>query len=173
MNYQQLEWSNGEMVYNKDKEVEDLGLAPRLYYHYTAGEVNFENDYFTYRDRSEALYKNAEKLADEDIKAAGASYDGLKYVTFLDKFVSVSDTDPETNQLYGTDENGDKIKKGTLSENLLYSWYGLTDGVLVKGTEDLTPLRSKVTPYVIPIPTDRVSSSGGVLSNDGYAIRNK
>ncbi|MCR4918296.1 MAG: RagB/SusD family nutrient uptake outer membrane protein [Prevotella sp.] len=173
MNYQQLEWSNGEMVYNKDKEVEDWGLAPRLYYHYTAGEVNFENDYFTYRDRSEALYKNAEKLADEDIKAAGASYDGLKYVTFLDKFVSVSDTDPETNQLYGTDENGDKIKKGTLSENLIYSWYGLTDGVLIKGTEDLTPLRSKVTPYVIPIPTDRVSSSGGVLSNDGYAIRNK
>lgn len=53
------------------------------------------------------------------------------------------------------------------------SWYGLTAGVLVTGTEDISSLRTKVTPYVFPIPSDRIMSSGGVLSNDGYAIRNK
>lgn len=55
----------------------------------------------------------------------------------------------------------------------MYSWHGLTDGALIKGTEDISSLRNKVTPYVFPIPTDRVVSSNGVLSNDGYAIRNK
>ena len=72
-----------------------------------------------------------------------------------------------------SDEDGNAIKKGTLNERIRYSWIGLTEGVLDKGTEDLSSIRTKVTPYVIPIPTDRVMSSNGVLSNDGYAIRNK
>lgn len=173
MNYQQLESVDGELVYNKEKEIVDMGIAPRLYYYYTNGQVVMENDYFTYRDRDDNLYKNAEKLTDDLITSAGQTFDGLKYVSFVDKFVSVSDTDPETKQAYGTNGSGEKIKKGVLSENIIYSWFGLTDGVLVKGNEDLTPLRSKVTPYVMPIPTDRVNSSGGVLSNNGYAIRNK
>lgn len=87
--------------------------------------------------------------------------------------MSVSSTDPETNQAYGKDEAGNDIKKGVLNESVIYSWFGFTEGVLVDGTEDISSLRSKVVPYVMPIPTDRITSSNGVLSNDGYAIRNK
>ena len=65
------------------------------------------------------------------------------------------------------------LKKGVINERITSSWYGLTEGVLVIGTEDISNLRTKVTPYVFPIPSDRIMSSGGVLSNDGYAIRNK
>lgn len=172
-NYQQLNLEGDEFVYDKNKEIEDLGVAPRLYYYYQNGKVQFENNYTTWREGSESPYKEAEKLADDDIKAASATYDGLKYVSFIDGFMSVSDTDPTTKQLYGTDADGNKIKKGTMNERILSSWYGLTDGVLITGAEDLTPLRSKVTPYVIPIPTDNIASSNGMLSNDGYAIRNK
>ena len=87
--------------------------------------------------------------------------------------MSVSDTDPETKQKYGTDDEGNVIKKGIFNERIRYSWLGITEGVLDNGTEDLTPIRSKVAPYVIPIPSSRVSASKGTLSNDGYAIRNK
>ena len=65
------------------------------------------------------------------------------------------------------------MEKAKTGRKIRYSWYGITENTLVKGTEDLTAIRSKVAPYVIPIPTDRVMSSNGVLSNDGYAIRNK
>ena len=71
------------------------------------------------------------------------------------------------------DEEGNAIKKGILNERIRYSWLGITDGALDNGTENLSSIRSRVAPYVIPIPTDRVMSSNGVLSNDGYAIRNK
>lgn len=172
-NYQQLNIEGDEFVYDKNKEIQDLGVAPRLYYYYQNGKVQFENNYTTWREGSESPYKEAEKLADDDIKSAGASFDGLKYVSFIDGFMSVSKTDPTTKVDYGTDADGNDIKKGTMNERILSSWYGLTDGVLVTGAEDLTPLRSKVTPYVIPIPTDNIASSNGMLSNDGYAIRNK
>ena len=69
--------------------------------------------------------------------------------------------------------DGNAIKKGILNERIRYSWLGITDGALDNGTENLSSIRSRVAPYVIPIPTDRVMSSNGVLSNDGYAIRNK
>jgi hypothetical protein len=150
-----------------------MNIANRLYYNYEKGRVVFENDYFTYRNPNESPYNTAESLADDDIKDAGATYDGLKVANFVANLMSVSDTDPETKQKYGTDEDGNAIKKGTLNERIRYSWIGLTEGVLDKGTEDLSSIRTKVTPYVIPIPTDRVMSSNGVLSNDGYAIRNK
>ena len=87
--------------------------------------------------------------------------------------MSVSDTDPETKTKYGTDENGNTIKKGILSERIRYSWIGITEGGLDTGTEDLTSLRTRVAPYVLPIPSERIMSSNGVLSNEGYAIRNK
>ena len=173
INYQQLRVNGTELVYDKNLPIEDMGVAPRLYYNYTNGEVVFENDYFTYRDGSVSPYNAAEKLADDDIKTANATFDGLKYVSFVESLISVSANDPETDQPYGKDENGNDIKKGVVHERVIYSWFGLTDGVLVNGMEDLTPIRSKVTPYVFPIPTDRVMSSNGVLSNDGYAIRNK
>lgn len=173
MNYQQVKIEGDEFVYDKTLEIQDMGIAPRLYFNYTNGKVEFENDYFTYRDRSESPYKEAVKLSDDDIKSAGATFDGLKYISFLEGYMSVSDTDPTTNTKYGEDADGNTIKKGTMNEQLLNSWYGLTEGYLITGAEDLSGLRSKVTPYVIPIPTDNIASSNGVLSNDGYAIRNK
>ncbi len=173
INYQQLEEVGGELVYNKDKEIQDMGIAARLYYNYVDGEVQFVNTYHQYCDKTDNYYKNAESLKDDDIKEPNATYDGLKYVGFADAFIKVDSKDPETNQPYGQDANGDDIKKGTVDERIISSWFGLTDGTLVTGTEDIESLRNKVTPYVIPIPTDRVMSSNGVLSNDGYAIRNK
>ena len=154
-----------------------MAAANRLYYYYEKGALKFENDYFTYRDRTASPYNTAERLADDDIKASGATYSGLKYVNFLEALMSVSDTNPETKEKYGTyeDENGKEvvIKKGTLNERIRYSWIGITEGVLDTGTEDLSSLRSKAAPYVLPIPSDRVMSSNGVLNNDGYGIRNK
>ena len=172
MNYSKLKIENEEFIYDKTLEVEDLGVATRLYYNYEDGNVIFENNYTTYRDNKESPYKDAAKLADDDIKTASATYDGLKYVNFLDSYLSASSTDAN-GKAYGKDANGDDIKKGIMSEKFVNAYYGLTNGVLVNGTEDISSLRQKVTPYVIPIPTDKISSSNGVLSNDGYAIRNK
>ena len=172
-NYQQVSVVNGEFIYNKNQEIQDLGIANRLYYNYVNGKLQFTNDYFTYCNPKESPYNTAEKLDDASITTAGATFDGLKYVSFVADQISVSDTDPETKVKYGTDDEGNTIKKGILNEKIRYSWYGITENALEKGTEDLTAIRSKVAPYVIPIPTDRVMSSNGVLSNDGYAIRNK
>ncbi len=173
VNYQQLNIINGEFIYDKEKTIAPMNVANRLYYNYTNGKVNFVNDYFTYASPKDSPYNTAEKLADEDIKDAGATFDGLKYVNFIADLMSVSDTDPETKTKYGPDDNGNPIKKGILNERIRYSWLGITEDLLQNGTEDMTSLRTKVTPYVIPIPSDRIMSSNGVLSNDGYAIRNK
>ena len=173
MNYSQTSIVNGEFVYDKNQEILDMGVANRLYYRYTKGEVIFENNYFTYRDKKSSPYNTAERLADDDIKSAGATFTGLKYVNFLEDMMSVSDTNPETKEKYGTDEEGNTIKKGVFNERIRYSWIGITEGVLDNGTEDLSSIRRKPAPYVLPIPTERVMSSNGVLSNDGYAIRNK
>lgn len=176
MNYGQLKIENGEFIYDKNLEIQDMNIAPRLYFNYVNGEVKFENNYFTYRDKDQSPYKEAVKLADDDIKAAGATFDGLKYINFLESYMSVSATDPTTNKAYGKDEEGKDIKKGVMNESFLNSWYGLTEGVITTGAEDesaFESLRHKVTPYVIPIPKDNISSSNGVLSNEGYAIRNK
>lgn len=177
INYLQLKSEGDELIYDKNKPVEPQNIADRLYFKYQAGKVVYEagnsNLYTTYYDRSTSPYKEAESLKDDDIKNAGATYEGLKYISFVDGFISVNEKDPETNQAYGKDEAGDPIKKGVINERITSSWYGLTEGVLVIGTEDISNLRTKVTPYVFPIPSDRIMSSGGVLSNDGYAIRNK
>ena len=177
MNYSQTHIEGGEFIYDKNQEIAPMNVANRLFYNYQKGVVKFENDYFTYRDRTSSPYNTAEKLADDDIKASGATYSGLKYVNFMGDLMSVSDTNPETKEKYGTyeDENGKEvqIKKGILNERIRYSWIGITEGVLDFGTEDLSSLRSKAAPYVLPIPSDRVMSSNGVLNNDGYGIRNK
>ncbi len=177
MNYTQTYIEGDEFIYDKNKEVVPMNVANRLYYRYTKGAVVFENDYFTYRDRTASPYNTAKTLKDEDISDAGATYTDLKYANFLEAMISVSDTDPETNTKYGTytDENGKEqtIKKGVLNERIRYSWLGITDGVLNTGTEDLSPIRAKAAPYVFPIPSDRVMSSGGILNNNGYGIRNQ
>ena len=172
-NYAQVKIVGNEFIYDKNQEIVPMDVANRLYYNYTNGKLVFVNDYFTYCDPKESPYSTASTLPDADIENPGATFDGLKYVNFVAALMSVSDTDPETKQKYGTDDEGNVIKKGVFNERIRYSWVGITDGVLNTGTEDLSSLRSKVAPYVIPIPTDRVMSSNGVLSNDGYGIRNK
>ena len=173
VNYAQVKIVGNEFIYDKNQEIEPMDVANRLYYNYTNGKLEFVNDYFTYCDPKESPYSTASTLPAADIENPGATFDGLKYVNFVGALMSVSDTDPETKQKYGTDGEGNVIKKGVFNERIRYSWVGITDGVLDNGTEDLSSLRTKVAPYVIPIPTDRVMSSNGVLSNDGYAIRNK
>ena len=98
MDYSQTSIVNGEFVYDKNQEILDMGVANRLYYRYTKGEVIFENNYFTYRDKKSSPYNTAERLADDDIKSAGATFTGLKYVNFLEDMMSVSDTNPETKE---------------------------------------------------------------------------
>ena len=39
-----------------------MSVANRLYYNYAKGKVNFENNYFTYRNPKESPYNTAEKL---------------------------------------------------------------------------------------------------------------
>lgn len=175
MNFSQTVIVGNEFIYDKNKQVEDRGYAGRIYYNYSQGTVKFLDKayYLEYHDKTASPYSTAERLADEDIKEASATYDGLKYMNFLEALMSVSDTDPETKTKYGTDENGNTIKKGILSERIRYSWIGITEGGLDTGTEDLTSLRTRVAPYVLPIPSERIMSSNGVLSNEGYAIRNK
>lgn len=174
MNYQQVDIVGNEFIYDKNKVIDEtMPVANRLYYYYKKGTVEFENDYFTYRNAKESPYNTAITKKDEDIPAAGGDIDGLLYVNFMAGLMSVSDTNPETNEKYGVDEELNTIKKGIMHEKVIWSWKGITEDVLVNGTEDLTELRTKVAPYVIPIPTSTVIASQGTLSNDGYAIRNK
>lgn len=174
MNYQQVDIVGNEFIYDKNKVIDEtMPVANRLYYYYKKGTVEFENDYFTYRNAKESPYNTAITKKDEDIPAAGGDIDGLLYVNFMAGLMSVSDTNPETNEKYGVDEELNTIKKGIMHEKVIWSWKGITEDVLVNGTEDLTELHTKVAPYVIPIPTSTVIASQGTLSNDGYAIRNK
>lgn len=174
MNYQQLNIVGNEFIYDKNKVIDEtMPVANRLYYYYKKGTVEFENDYFTYRNPKESPYNNAESVKDENVPAPGGSISGLCYVNFMAGLMSVSDTNPETNEKYGVDEELNTIKKGIMHEKVIWSWKGITEDVLVNGTEDLTELRTKVAPYVFPIPTSTVIASQGTLSNDGYAIRNK
>lgn len=171
-NAQQMKLEGGEYIYDKNKEVEDKGVAGRLYFTFNNGMITFENDIFTLRNEKEEPYKSAQTIKDEDIKS-GFTSENLYRVDFAKAFLSSSDKDAAGNA-WGTDENGDAIKKGSVPENILYSWYGLTDGVLISGVnEDLSVLRNRPTPYVMPIPSSKIGTSEGLLSNDGYAIRNK
>lgn len=176
VNYLQVEEVNGELIYNKDKEIADMGFAPTLYYNYTKGRVVYENDYFTYRDNTEEPYKSAVTVSEADeLKEAGVTLDGVKKIDILGTFLRVSSKDAN-NQSYGKDENGDDIKKGLWTDTFVYSYFGFTESALSGdqfSLEGIKQLRGNVVPYVIPIPADRISASNGVLSNEGYAIRNK
>jgi hypothetical protein len=176
INSQQLNKVNNELIYDKNKVIEDMGVANILYFGFDNGLLQFENDIFTPRKDKDIPYKNAVTIKDDEIKAGftNTSNEKVPYrIDFARNFISVSDQDPTTKQPYGTDDNGDPIKKGIINESILYSWYGLTDGVIYNGLEDSSPLKTKPTPYVMPIPASKVTNSGGVLSNDGYGIRNK
>lgn len=178
VNAQQLEIeSDGTMLYRDKQEVEDMGIASVLYFTFKNGKVEFINDMKTTIDEnSDSKFKNAETIKDGDIKNGYTSEEGKVYkVDFAKSFVSVSDKDASTGGAYGTDEDGKTIKKGTFNENLYYSWYGLTDGVLnnLSKYEETSSLYSKVTPYIIPISAQKTSISNGVLDNNGWAIRNK
>jgi len=171
INAQQLKLVGNELIYDKNQVIEDTGVADRLYFYLKNGKVEFDNDIFTARDAKAIPYNTAATLSDDDAKKGSTN---MHRVDFVKAFISVSDKNPVTNTAWGTDENGDAIKKGTVADNILASWYGLTEGTLITGIgEDLQSLRYKVTPYIIPIPSSKITTSAGVLSNEGYAIRNK
>lgn len=173
INSQQLVRSNNELIYDKNKEIQDMKVASTLYFKFDKGMLAFENDIFTIRDAKAEPYQSAVTIKDEDL-SAGYTSDNLYKIDFAKGFISVSDKDPNTNTAYGTDpDTGDAIKKGVVSENVIYSYYGLTDGTLILGTEDISSLRARTTPYVMPIPSSKIITSNGTLSNEGYAIRNK
>lgn len=173
INAQRLVRTGDELVYDKNKEVQDMGIANALYFKFKNGMLEFDNDIFTARDENVEPYKSAATIKDDELKA-GYTSDNMYKIDFAKAFISVTDKNPNTNESYGTDpETGETIKKGTVLESIIYSYYGLTDGTLVLGTEDLSALRNNVTPYVMPIPNSKVTTSAGVLSNNGYAIRNK
>lgn len=172
-NAQQLKLNGNEYIYDKNQVIEDKGVAGVLYFKFNNGTLVFENDIFTPRNAAEEPYKSASTIKDEELNA-GFTSNNLYRIDFAKTFIGVSDKNPTTNETWGTDENGDAIKKGTVLESIIYSWYGLTDGSVITGIgEDFSSLKNKVTPYVMPIPNSKISTSAGVLSNDGYAIRNK
>lgn len=164
-NYNQL---TDDLTQDKSLEVVDMGIAPRLYFTYKDGTVHFINDYNTYIDRSVAPYKEATTLSEDAIKAGGIDPAATFYITLTDKFISEEKT--AAGQSYDP-------KKYVFNEQLFTSFYGLTNEYLTNDGKVNSALfttgRSKVTPYVFPIPKTRIASSNGVLSNDGYAIRNK
>lgn len=176
LNSQQLRVeADGTMIYDKNQVIQDMGVASTLYFKFNGGKIIFINDMKTTLDAKDSQYKDAETIKDENIKA-GFTSDKIYKVDFAKTFISVSEKDASNNDaLWGTDANGDPIKKGTILENIHYSWYGLTDGILnnLAKVEDTAPLYNKVTPYIIPISSQKTSISNGVLNNDGWAIRNK
>jgi hypothetical protein len=172
MNYNQLAYdsSKDSLIQDKTLPIADLGIAPRLYFAYTSGSVVMENDYNTYIDRSVSPYKEATTLSEDVIKASGAgsTIAGTYYLALTDKFIT---------ELKDSKGNSFSPKKYELSEKLLTSYFGVTNSYLTAAKAGspsaIAAIRTTVTPYVFPIPKTRIASSGGVLSNDGYAIRNK
>ncbi|MBQ8158367.1 MAG: RagB/SusD family nutrient uptake outer membrane protein [Prevotella sp.] len=172
MNYNQLAYdtSKDSLIQDKTLTITDMGIAPRLYYTYAAGAVVMDNDYNTYIDRSVSPYKEATTLSDDAIKAmgAGATIPGTYYISLTDKFIT---------EIKDDKGNSFTPKRYELSEKLITSFFGVTSNTIsairTGSPSAIAALRSVVTPYVFPIPKTRIASSGGVLSNDGYAIRNK
>ena len=171
-NYNQLVYdaSKDSLIQDKTLPIVDMGIAPRLYFAYTSGNVVMENDYNTYIDRSVSPYKEATTLSEDVIKAsgAGATITGTYSISLTDKFIT---------ELKDAKGNSFSPRKYELSEKLLTSYFGVTNSYLQTAKAGsptaIAAIRSTVTPYVFPIPKTRIASSGGVLSNDGYAIRNK
>ena len=164
-NYNQLA---DDYTQDKNLAIEDMGVAPRLYFKYNNGVVEYLNDYNTYIDRSSAPYKEATTLSEDAIKQGGVDPTVVFYVTLTDKFIAEEKT--ATGESYTP-------KKYAINEKLLFSYYGITNEFVSNDGKWSNNLfvtgRTRVTPYVFPIPKTRIASSNGVLSNEGYAIRNK
>lgn len=172
VNAMQLEQDGDHWVQKKDsKPIEDLGIASKLYYQVHNGRVHFLNDIWTLVDESNEPYASAKSFASTDVKNNFEGGDAVYRIAFAEQFVqTLKDSDGKNDLL---DENGNKCY--TMNEGALACFYGFTQKVnntFVKGTEDLSVLRGKPVPYVMPIPTDRIITSNGVLDNKGYLIQN-
>ncbi len=171
MNSLQLEIDGDRFVQKKDElEVQDKGYASKLYYTVTDGRVSFLNDIWTLIDDTEEPYASAKSFASTDVKNNFTSTDTYR-VNFAEQFGTTVKDSAGKDDL--TDEDGNKIY--TLVEGTFACFYGFTtkvNGTWNTGTEDLSSLRGKPVPYVMPIPNDRIITSNGVLNNNGYLIQN-
>ena len=164
--------SGGYWVQKKDEfPVKNIGIASKLYYTVENGRVEFLNDIWTLVDDTNEPYASAKSFASTDVKN-NFSGDGAVYrVAFAEQFVqTVKDADGKNDLL---DENGNKCYM--MNEGARACFYGFTQKVnntFVNGTEDISFLRGKPVPYVMPIPNDRIITSNGVLDNSGYLIQN-
>ena len=171
VNSLQLEKSGDHFVQRKDQiEVQDNGVASKLYYQVKNGRVEFLNNIWTLVDDSDEPYASAKSFASTDVKNNFTS-DDVYRVNFAEQFgATIKDATGKVDQV---DEEGNKLY--TLTEGTLACFYGFTTklhGTWKTGTEDLTPLRGKPVPYVLPIPNDRIITSNGALDNNGYLILN-
>ena len=173
VNAMQLVQVGDYWVQKKDeKPIEDIGIASKLFYHVENGRVEFINDIWTLVDESNEPYASAKSFNTTTDKVNNFSGNGAVYrVAFAEQFVQTKkDADGKNDML---DENGNKCY--TMNEGALACFYGFTqkvNGTFINGTEDLSGLRGRPVPYVMPIPTDRIITSNGVLDNNGYLIQN-
>lgn len=171
MNALQLEVAGDQFVQKKDDiEIKDLGMAPKLYYKVKNGRVEFLNDIWTQVDDSEEPYASAKSFASTDVVANFSSEDTYR-VNFAEQFSQTVQDAAGKEDL--KDENGNRYY--LLDDGTLSCFYGFTTklhNTWKTGTEDISILRGQPVPYVMPIPTDRIITSNGVLDNHGYLILN-
>ncbi len=170
MNSLQLERNGDHFVQKKDQiEIADKGFASKLYYTVTDGRVEFLNDIWTQVDDSNEPYASAKSFASTDVKNNFTSTDTYR-VNFAEQF---GETQKDATGADLKDEDGNK--RYIMTEGTRACFYGFTtklNGTWNTGTEDISTLRGKPVPYVMPIPTDRIITSNGVLNNNGYLILN-
>ncbi len=163
--------SDGWVQKKKEIEIKDMGYAPKLFFRLVNGRIVFENDIWTMVDESNEPYASAKTLNKDDITDNMTSEDVYR-VAFGETFGATVKDEAGKNDL--VDEDGNKYY--TLNEGVLSCFYGFTtklNPVWNNGTEDISVLRGKPVPYVLPIPNDRVITSNGKLDNEGYLILNK
>ncbi len=173
VNAMQLQLAGDHWVQKKDETpIEDLGIASKLFYTVENGRVNFINDIWTLVDETNEPFASAKSFDTKNDVRNNFNGNGTVYkVAFAEKFVQTQKDASGKNDL--VDENGNKCY--TMNEGALACFYGFTQKVnntFVNGTEDINFLRTKPVPYVMPIPTDRITTSNGVLNNHGYLIQN-
>lgn len=170
MNSLQLELNGDHFVQKKDQiEIADKGFASKLYYTVTDGRVEFLNDIWTQVDDSNEPYASAKSFASTDVKNNFTSTDTYR-VNFAEQF---GETKKDATGADLKDEDGNKLY--IMTEGTRACFYGFTtklNGTWNTGTENISTLRGKPVPYVMPIPTDRIITSNGVLNNNGYLILN-
>lgn len=167
----QLEPAGQYFIQKKDEiEVQDLGHAPKLFFTFQNGNVVFVNDIWTMVDETNEPFASAETIGDDNVSESYTSEKTYR-IAFAETFgATVKDAAGKEDL---KDEDGNKYY--TLNEGTLACFYGFTtkiNGTWNTGTEDISFLRGKPVPYVIPIPTDRIITSNGALNNNGYLIQN-